>query len=310
MATELAELKNFPLENSRAIIWTFKKSASADIPPKPIFTGKWIPSDKALSDALVLAFKNARNRVEESFDYSILEQNNEASVLIIETNLTNAPGIIAGISEELPSKKIKKTKELHNSSFYIIKIISGNRAVYCFKRCDGSWSAKKSSGTLQAIYKDDTLTLEIEPKFNISQNFDFYVLDETIFVAEKKSFESVLSYKQGHVNDFASLCEEPEFNSVFSHVDAITQYVGSNAMQLRRISAIKEKGHYKNPGFLASLKLNYVAYGLHIEYDEHGRIVPTIETCPSIFQALLDHRLKSHYETLYDVQSAIAVANR
>ena len=307
MVADLALLKKFSIESARAVIWVFKKSTAPGEPPTPVFTGRWIPSDAALGDALKAAFNAARNRIEEVFDYSILEQNNEASVLRLESLETHADSIIDSISDELDVKKAKKTKELQNAFFYVVKIINDNGAVYCFRKCDGSWSAKKSGGFLFATYKDEMLSLEVEPKFNISKNFDFFVIEGTIFAENKSAFESILSYKQGHVDDFSSLRDEPEFSAIFSGFEPITEYVGNNAMQLRRMSAIKQKGHYKNPDFLVSLKMNYVAYGLRLEYDNNGKIVPTVETCPDIFQALLDHRLKSHHQTLYDVQSAIAI---
>jgi hypothetical protein len=241
------------------------------------------------------------------FDYSILEQNNENSVLRLDSLETHADSIIDSIADELDAKKAKKTKELQNAFFYVVKIINESGAVYCFRKCDGSWSAKKSGGFLFATYQHDTLSLETQPKFNISKNFDFFVIDGTIFAENKAAFESILSYKQGHVNDFSELCEEPEFSAIFSGFEPIVEYVGQNAMQLRRMSSIRQKGHYKNQEFLESLRRNYQAYGLLLEYDGNGKIVPSIETCPDIFQALLDHRLKSHHLTLYDVQSAVAI---
>ncbi|MGY2200948.1 hypothetical protein [Pseudomonas gingeri] len=45
-------------------------------------------------------------------------------------------------------------------------------------------------------------------------------------------------------------------------------------------------------------------FGLNIPFQADGKIVPTPESCPDIFKALLDHRLKSHFsEKIYDVQN-------
>lgn len=278
MTADLAALKQFSLEGARAIIWVFKKSTRAGTPPTYVFTGRWIPSDEALSSALVESFDSARNRIEEEMEYGILEQNNEASVLTLDSIETHADSIILGISEELEGKKAKKTKELSNSDFYVIKIISEVGAVYCFKRCDASWNAKKSGILFQAIFQDDMLTLDVTPKFNISKYFDFFVFNGKIFAENKKNFESILSYKQAHADDFTELQAEAEFDSIFAEMGPITTYVGNNAMQLRRVSAIKQKGHYKNPEFLNSLRTNYQAYGLNIQYDNNGKIIPTAET--------------------------------
>jgi hypothetical protein len=48
---------------------------------------------------------------------------------------------------------------------------------------------------------------------------------------------------------------------------------------------------------------------LSIQFDAAGRIIPTVETCRDIFQALLDHRLDSRLsQQLYDVQNTEPVA--
>jgi len=42
--------------------------------------------------------------------------------------------------------------------------------------------------------------------------------------------------------------------------------------------------------------------------DAQGRIVPTLDTCRDIFQALLDHRLESRLsQRLYDVENTATV---
>ena len=42
---------------------------------------------------------------------------------------------------------------------------------------------------------------------------------------------------------------EAEFSQAFTDAEPLKKYVGNNAMQLRRASAIKQKGYYKNPDF-------------------------------------------------------------
>ena len=74
---------------------------------------------------------------------------------------------------------------------------------------------------------------------------------------------------------------------------------------MRRASAIKEKGYYKNPNFMNSLRINAKKFKLNLEFDEKGKIVMNNECCADVFQALLDHRLQSHYQDhLYDVPNA------
>ncbi len=95
-----------------------------------------------------------------------------------------------------------------------------------------------------------------------------------------------------------------EFSRIFSNVATITEFVGTNKIQLRRAIAIREKGHFRNPAFMENLRTQCTALGLGIIFDDEGRIVPTPDSCRDIFQALLDHRLDSRLSNqLYDVQN-------
>nr|WP_255414548.1 Kiwa anti-phage protein KwaB-like domain-containing protein [Salinisphaera sp. LB1] len=179
------------------------------------------------------------------------------------------------------------------------------------RKVDNSWSAKKMIGGINTFFVDEELTLNEQPAFNISKYVDFFILDETIFVRSKGSFETVASYKNAHKQDFVDLIEENEFNEVFSDLTHIREYVGNNKMQLRRASAIRQKGHYKNAQFMENLRLNAQQYGLDIEFDEFNQIIPTAENCRDIFQALLDHRLASGFShNIYDVPDASTVGRQ
>jgi hypothetical protein len=154
------------------------------------------------------------------------------------------------------------------------------------------------------VFSDHILDVNKKPTFTIRPDFDFYVLDERVFVRSKPNFESVLAYKAGHETAFRSLQAEPEFATIFADLAALTTYVGSNKMHLRRAVAIQQKGHYKNIDFLNRLKAHAANMNLAIVFDENGRIAPTVESVPDIFRALLDHRLDSRLTTrMHDVQN-------
>ena len=89
---------------------------------------------------------------------------------------------------------------------------------------------------------------------------------------------------------------------MFAATDALESYVGDNKMQLRRASAIRQRGHYKDPAFMSNLRKRHEEFLLDIEFDDAGRIVATPETCGDIVRALLDHRLASAFsQNIYDV---------
>jgi len=84
---------------------------------------------------------------------------------------------------------------------------------------------------------------------------------------------------------------------------------GSNKINLRRISSIRQKAHYKNASFMALLKQHHAAYGLALQFDANGLIVCTSENCRDVMTALLDHRLASAFSAnIYDVPDATKVS--
>lgn len=299
--TELVDLKNFDIDEATVSVWVFKASRS-DGAPK--FTGRWIGTTDALDIAIKEAVAESIMGIGETIDYDILAQNNEGSALTIMTDETYAHLIAAQIANETPAKKITSLKEVQNTKFYAIKFVGKNGTMLAVRRADRSWSSRKSRGIIKVVYSDDELDLDEDPTFNIEPHFDFFILDDRIFISSKKNFETVLAYKVGHIEAFGELQAEQEFGCIFADMGPITKFVGSNKMHLRRALAIREKGHYKDSIFMENLRRHAAAMNLLIEFDEEGRIIPTEKNCRHIFQALLDHRLHSRLSVqMYDVQN-------
>jgi hypothetical protein len=304
----LEDLKKFNLEESTLSLWVFKKSGGAG-GSEPVFTGRWLETTEQLDGLLKNAVRECTNRATEVIEYGILAQNNEASVLTITALETHAGLVLEKIGDEISVNKVSRLKHIANAAFYVVKMVFGGEAMYAFRKTDASWQARRARGIIPTLFsQDEILDVDATPKFNLARDVDFFVYGEDIFIVNKGSFESVLNYRAAHLDNFSSLCEEEEFLSIFSDVAIIIDYVGTNKMQLRRALAIRSKGHYKDPDFMRSLRDNCVMFGLRIDFDEDGKIHPRPETCRDIFQALLDHRLKSHFsQNVYDVQDAASV---
>ncbi|HTV77581.1 MAG TPA: hypothetical protein VMF03_04945, partial [Steroidobacteraceae bacterium] len=59
----------------------------------------------------------------------------------------------------------------------------------------------------------------------------------------KQRFESILAYKQAHVDDFGKLQVDNSFQALFSNLEPlVAAFVGTNEIRLRRACAIKDKG--------------------------------------------------------------------
>ena len=158
------------------------------------------------------------------------------------------------------------------------------------------------------VFRDGELDVDNRARFDIARTFDFLIADGEILCLNKRNFESILRYKQAHQEDFESLQTEPEFVSVFADLAPLADFIDNNKIQLRRASAIRQKGHYKELHFMQNLRERHTECGLALVFDAQGRIIVTPETCSDIITALLDHRLTSRFsERYFDVPSSTPV---
>lgn len=305
MHPALETLHGFDVARAEISVWAFKKSIREQ---KPVFNGRWIDTADALDAALREALRARSDDVTETMEYGLLAQNNEGSAMTIGIEETYAPFIVDQASDPTPKRKVKSLKQISNAAFYVVKFSVAESTIYGVKKTDDSWKTRTSRGAISVVFGDDQLTIDDRPHFTLSKHFDFLIVSDTILVLQKSRFESLLNYKEAHVEEFGSLRSEPEFSNIFTNMQPLIEYVGSNKIQLRRASAIRQKANYKNAVFMERLRAECKALGFTIQFDEKGRIVPTAETCRDIFQALLDHRLESRLsQRLYDVENTEAV---
>ena len=299
----LQDLHDYDLEQATVNFWIFKRYTKGT-PPEPKYTGKWVSLDNELKLALKLTAATFKAALTETLEYGLLAENNQSSALTIPQDETHAAKFVAESHDQTPGKRISKMEELANAEFYVVKFSSAQGNLYCVRKTDSTWKTKKRAGAIHTFFKSKTLKLDGAPSFHIAKDFDMAVLEDTLFIKHKPSFESILSHKAAHQDDFAQLLAQADFQALFTTTDAVSAYVGTNAMQLRRASAIKMKGHYLDARFMGNLRREYANFGLNIPFQTDGKIAPSPESCPDIFKALLDHRLKSHFsEKIYDVQN-------
>jgi len=302
----LDDLKGFDVEGAEVTLWVVKKSTPVGVPPR--FTARYVDTAAELDVELKTAMRNEIDRITETQDYGLLAENNESSALLIGTAETHAGLIVDGTVEQTAQNKADTLKKVQNSALYVIKLVSGDMIVRGVRKTDTSWRVRRVVNAVSVVFADMQLGIHASPSLYISRQVDFLVAEELVLVRDKANFESILNYKQAHREDFAELLVEPEFGAVMAETAALEAYVGDNKMQLRRVAAIRQKGHYKDPRFMSNLRRRYKDFHLGIKFGEDGRMVPTPETCRDIMQALLDHRLTSGFsENIYDVPDVTPV---
>lgn len=291
-------LRNFNVNEATLSMWVFRKRIKAT---NPIFTCHWVGISRELTNEIKGFVNKEKIKHTELVEYSLLSQNNESSLLRIGTDETEANKILTLSANQTAELKATDIKHLANCDFYSIKLVHDDIVLHCIKKTDSSWKTKKKHGLRSLAYKNNTLTVDDSPKFDIAKSFDFFILENNIFIKNKGMFESILSYKQAHINNFAELTSEPEFQNIFNDITPLNEYVGTNAMQLRRASAIRQKSYYKNDLFMVSLKSNAARFRLNLQFDENNKIIVTSENCADIFKHYLiigcNHTTKNIYMT-------------
>ncbi|KQO61810.1 Kiwa anti-phage protein KwaB-like domain-containing protein [Methylobacterium sp. Leaf88] len=300
--TTLADLKAFDLASAGVSIWLFKTAPGGDGHPR--YSGRWVGITDDLATRLRGAVGTCLEPIAETIEYDILAQNNEGSALTLQADETHAHLISAAVADPTPARKVRGIRDLANSVFCVAKFVHEGKTLLAVRKTDASWSTRRTTGVIKMFFNDEELDLEEKPGFSIRPDFDFFILDDRVFVRSKPHFESVLSYKAGHEVAFARLKKEPDFVGIFSELGPLDEYVGTNKIHLRRAVAIQQKGHYKDAEFMRRLLAEHARMNLSITFDDAGRIVPTVESGRDIFQALLNHRLDSRLTLeIFDVPS-------
>ncbi|WP_110630953.1 Kiwa anti-phage protein KwaB-like domain-containing protein [Salinicola salarius] len=303
MSEDFESLKAFDVNNANVHLWIFKTGQDATNKDLPRYTGRWIETGENLDLGLSQVVQSEIDRVSEVSPYDILAQTNENSALTIPYEETHVGLIIDACEEQNDKNKIKKVKHIENAVFYVAKFVKDGRAIYGIKKTPSEWKNINRRNFFSVHFTGEELEVEDSDTFSLQKKFDILVCNNTVFALQKNNCESILRYKQAHLANFNQLNNDMNFVDLFNDVGPIKKYVGNNKIHLRRAAAIQQKGYYKDSGFIESLINNKDRLRLNIEVDDNNKIVVTDDVCRDIFQALLDHRLISHYQDkVYDVQ--------
>ena len=302
--TALDTLRDFDIASASVTLWTFR-GPTGSAQEDPTYSGHWVNTTTNLDKTIKSTIRDEMNRIEEVKNYSLLEENHDTSALLISVDETHAGYVLEQCADETQIRQVSELKDIVNSNFYLAKLSLPDSIVYGARKTDQTWKTKRAINVRTLIFRDGELDVDCTPRFDISRTFDFLIVDSEILCLNKRNFESILRYKMAHQNDFAELQSEPEFKAAFDDMTPLVDFVKDNKIQLRRASAIRQKGHYKDPEFMQNLRKRHTECGLTLNFNGQGKITPTPDTCSNIVTAFLDHRLTSRFsEKYYDVPSS------
>ncbi len=297
-------LRAFDYNASQVYLWSFKDSATA-----AKYSAFFVPSDQTLEEQFKTFVTQEMVRITEFSAYTYISQTNENSCLILDQTATEFPLLKALVDRPEVDHRLPDLKKLVGSNGYLVKFVNNGQTVYAVKRSSNTWKTSHAKKFLNVIFKDGELVSLENKSFTIEKNFDFYVKDGFIYIANKRSFEAAAHHKDAYVNAFADLQAAPAFSGLFTDLSPIINYVGSNSIQLRRMAMVEQKNLFSDPSFLPTLKRVSTArnWGLNF-HPQDGRLVPCDQTAKVIIQLLLDLRLMSEITQInYDVPDAVRI---
>lgn len=298
----LADCKQLDVANGVLSLWVFKKR------PTGGYTAKSIDVTDGLTLELKNIVSNAIKMRTEVDDYSLISQRNEVSCLHVGTDETTFADLKALMDAPAEEHRIEGERAFKNIAGYVIRVRIGTRVLYCVRQVTDAWKTRKARTVINVVLRANRLELVEDRSFTIAKTIDFFVLDNDIFIIDKRAFETLMNYKIEYANSFTELQADPVFLGCFTNMAPLITHVGTNVMHLRRMAVIQQRANYANPDYMERLRVANGQEGWNIEFDPTGRIVATADTMRVIMQVLLNHRLYSKLSlTTFDVPSSAAV---
>ena len=305
MQQDFDSLKAFNFQAATVHLWTFKKSTSANSK----YSAHYAQTDDALNGMLRSVAVEEMQRLTEFAQYTYLAENNENSCLATSIIDTEFPHLKALVDRPEPDHRVNDIKQLKNATGYVAKYTHNGQTVYAVKRSAPSWKTNYRKSHINFMYRNGELSAIENDAFSIEKNFDFYAIGNTLFIASKRAFESVLEHRKSYTAAFGVLTATPQFVGLFTNVQPLVDYVGTNSIQLRRMARIEQRGLYNQPNFLPNLQAVNANRQWGLNFDPaSGQLIPCATTARTIMQVLLDHRLLSEVTAVtYDVPDATQV---
>jgi len=285
------ELKTFDYKHWTTTMWLVKRHMIEKTASYKILR---VDTDKKLQSRLK---KIITQRVQsndyrlEPYSYSTSDQDNATYTL--DTAETDFKEIKKELENGLSNEKVESYEDLLNSWAYVIEIKAKGQVIYGLRKINTLTQAKKVNSLSSLIFKDQVLVdLTDERIFTIDPHIDLYEYSGTVFITNKKEFESVLNFRKGMEDNRDLVLEEFNQLGLFQDVQPIRQVIGNNIHWLRKISTVKKNGYYKDKKYIENLKTICENEKWDVKFID-DKIIVTQENVDLILTLLNNSRLKS-----------------
>lgn len=301
MQQNFASLRDFDFANSEIHLWVFKRSTT-----QQRFSAFYVQTDDELDSILLGVVQGEVDRITEWANYTYLSETNENSCLAAPIAGSDFEFLKERVDRPEPECRVRSIKDLKNADGYVVKFVRNNQTVYAVKKTAKNWKASYLKTHINIIFRDGELSAAEDNGFAIEKYFDFYAFDQTLFIARKRAFESAMEHRASYAQAFVDLRQNAGFSALFTDMQPIVDYVGTNSIQLRRMARVEERSLFNRQGFLAAVQTVSARRGWGLNFHPvTNQLIPCDQTIKAIMQVLLDHRLLSEVtDLIYDVPDA------
>ena len=304
MQQDFASLRAFDFANSVIHLWVFKRSTT-----KLRFSSFYVQTDEQLNGLLLGVVQGELSRITEWTNYTYLSETNENSCLASPVAGSDFEFLKERVDRPEPDCRVRSIKDLKNADGYVVKFVHNNQVVYAAKKSASNWKTSYLKTHINIVFRNGELSAAEDNGFAIEKYFDFYAFNQTLFIASKRAFESSMEYRASYAQAFVDLRRNTVFSALFTEMQPMIDYVGTNSIQLRRMARVEERSLFNRPGFLGAVQAVSARRGWGLNFEPvSNRLIPCDQTVKTIMQVLLDHRLLSEVtDLIYDVPDATQV---
>lgn len=249
------------------------------------------PLSAYLRETFAKTLADAANHLEP---YSFVSEDQDEQIYTLELPTTDFERVKTTIDQGLKVPKVKQFGDLLGSWAYVIQLMVGSDILYAWRKISALSSVKKAGFVTPLLFKNATLVgLGEDNIFTIDTRIDFFAHQDSLFILNKKEFESGLNFRARLERARDEVLGEFGGLGLLSSTDALKKKIGSNLSYLRRLSEIQKNGYYKDAHFMQKLKEANSSNRWNLAFDEAGKIVAEEDKVDLILTLLNNSRLRS-----------------
>ena len=184
---------------------------------------------------------NVANKIDRSntaLEYDFNTADLDDDLLGLPTEDTDMQRIIDTLQGETGPPTVDQYQNLLGSWMYIARFdLDGQPPLFSARRVPDNWETKKVFQWINMVFQNNMLvSLDEQQVFRIDGKIDFFAYEATLFIVDKKNFETALNFREGMERNRDEIVKEFSNLGLFEDADAVSKLVGNNLHRLRRLS--------------------------------------------------------------------------